>query len=283
MVARRRLRKLVDRVALAASVALLLAPCLFVFFWMLSLSLKYDIDNTAWPPVFWPEQVTFENFAKVFEESPMFLYFWNSVQVTGSATLVSLLLGVPAGYGIAKAKANKMAGMLLLSRMTPGLSYLIPLFTLFQILGLIGTVWPIALTHLVITLPIVVWIMIGFFETLPHELEEAARIDGATDAVLLRRIIWPLVAPATTIVFTLTFIGSFNWFELPYIMAGISGAPGGATDVLGLYFYRTAFGNVTSGLQDFGHGSALAVLMFLFIAVFSAVSLRVLRRREIEI
>ena len=120
-------------------------------------------------------------------------------------------------------------------------------------------------------------------QRIPREVMEAARIDGATDAVLLRRIIWPLVAPATTIVFTLTFIGSFNWFELPYIMAGISGAPGGATDVLGLYFYRTAFGNVTSGLQAFGHGSALAVLMFLFIAVFSAVSLRVLRRREIEI
>lgn len=137
---RRKIRKVVDKAALAVTVAVLLAPCLFVFFWMLSLSLKYDIDNTAWPPVFWPEEVTFDNFAKVFEESPMFLYFWNSVQVTGSATLVALLLGVPAGYGIAKARAHKMAAVLLLSRMTPGLSYLIPLFTLFQVLGLIGTV-----------------------------------------------------------------------------------------------------------------------------------------------
>ena len=220
MVARRRLRKLVDRVALAASVALLLAPCLFVFFWMLSLSLKYDIDNTAWPPVFWPEQVTFENFAKVFEESPMFLYFWNSVQVTGSATLVSLLLGVPAGYGIAKAKANKMAGMLLLSRMTPGLSYLIPLFTLFQILGLIGTVWPIALTHLVITLPIVVWIMIGFFETLPHELEEAARIDGATLWQAFVYVALPLARPGIVVSAILSFITSWNNFIFGAVFAG---------------------------------------------------------------
>ena len=102
---KRQLRKLVDKAALALSVAVLLAPCLFVFFWMLSLSLKFDIDNTAWPPVFWPEEPTLDNFRHVFEESPMFLYFWNSVQVTGSATLVALLLGVPAGYGIAKAKA----------------------------------------------------------------------------------------------------------------------------------------------------------------------------------
>lgn len=83
--------------------------------------------------------------------------------------------------------------------------------------------------------------------------------------------------------FILTFIGSFNWFELPYVMAGLNGSPGGATDVLGLYFYRTAFGSVSSGLQDFGHGSALAVLLFIFISAVSAVSLHFLRRREIEV
>jgi raffinose/stachyose/melibiose transport system permease protein len=126
-------------------------------------------------------------------------------------------------------------------------------------------------------------IFLAGMQRIPMETLEAARLDGATDRVLLTQIIWPLVAPSATIVFILTFIGSFNWFELPYIMAGLSGAPGGATDVLGLYFYRTAFGTVSSGLQDFGHGSALAVLMFLFIAAFSALALRVLRRREIEL
>jgi raffinose/stachyose/melibiose transport system permease protein len=126
-------------------------------------------------------------------------------------------------------------------------------------------------------------VFLAGMQRIPRETLEAARIDGANDRVLLTRVVWPLVAPAATIVFTLTFIGSFNWFELPYVMAGLSGSPGGATDVLGLYFYRTAFGNVSSGLQDFGHGSALAVLMFLFIAIVSAVSLRILRRREIEI
>ena len=74
MVARRRLRKLVDRAAIALSVALLLAPCLFVFFWMLSLSLKYDIDNTAWPPVFWPEEATFENFNEFKSLHPAFAH-----------------------------------------------------------------------------------------------------------------------------------------------------------------------------------------------------------------
>jgi multiple sugar transport system permease protein len=217
---RRRLRRVVDKVALALAVAVLLAPCLFVFFWMLSLSLKYDIDNTAWPPVFFPTEPTLDNFVHVFNESPMLLYFWNSVQVTGSATLLALLLGVPAGYGIAKSRAHKLAALLLLSRMTPGLSYLIPLFTLFQITGLIGTVWPIALTHMVITLPIVVWIMIGFFETLPQELEEAARIDGASLWQAFRYIALPLARPGIVVSAILSFIYSWNNFIFGAVFAG---------------------------------------------------------------
>lgn len=134
------------------------------------------------------------------------------------------------------------------------------------------------------------WHWIGFpalvflagMQRIPQEVIEAARLDGAGDRALLTRIVWPLTAPAATVVFTLTFLGAFNMFELPYVMAGLDGSPGGATDVLGLLFYRTAFGSSTSGLQDFGRGSALAVLMFLFVLAVSAVGLRVLRRREVE-
>ncbi|MBW6424347.1 sugar ABC transporter permease [Rhizobium sp. XQZ8] len=136
-----------------------------------------------------------------------------------------------------------------------------------------------------------IWHWLGFptlvllagMQRISAEVIEAARLDGAGDYVLLRRIIWPLIAPSVTIVCILTFIGSFNWFEIPYVMAGLTGSPGGSTDVLGLYFYRTAFGSVSSGIQDFGQGSALAVLMFLFVAGFSFVGLRFLRRREIQL
>jgi raffinose/stachyose/melibiose transport system permease protein len=135
-----------------------------------------------------------------------------------------------------------------------------------------------------------IWHWVGFpalvllagMQRISSEVIEAARLDGAGDYVLLKRIIWPLIAPSVTIVCILTFIGSFNWFEIPYVMAGLTGSPGGSTDVLGLYFYRTAFGSVTNGIQDFGQGSALAVLMFLFIAGVSFVALRYLRKREIQ-
>ena len=92
-----------------------------------------------------------------------------------------------------------------------------------------------------------------------------------------------MIAPSTTVVFILLFIGSFNWFELPYIMAGLDGSPFGSTDVLGLVFYRTAFGNQSAGGQDFGLGSALAVLMFLFIAVIATFWTLHLRKRELEV
>jgi raffinose/stachyose/melibiose transport system permease protein len=135
-----------------------------------------------------------------------------------------------------------------------------------------------------------IWHWVGFpallflagMQRIPPDCIEAARLDGASDWQLLTKIIWPLVAPAVTIVAVLTFIGSFNWFETPYIMTGLDGSPAGATDVLGLYFYRTAFGNATSGIQDFGRGSALAMLMFVFIATVAGVSAHILRKRELN-
>jgi len=101
---------------------------------------------------------------------------WNSVIVTGSATLMALLVGRPG-----RLRPSPKAGAWRVRHprpavraLTPGLSFLIPLFILFKALGLTGTLWPQIITHLVITVPIVAWVMIGFFETIPHELEEAA-------------------------------------------------------------------------------------------------------------
>ncbi|HWG83918.1 MAG TPA: sugar ABC transporter permease [Deinococcales bacterium] len=133
------------------------------------------------------------------------------------------------------------------------------------------------------------WHWVGFptlvflaaIQRIPLELTEAARLDGAGEWTLVSRIIWPLIAPAVTIIAILGFIGAFNWFELPYIMSGLDGPYG--TDVLGLYFYRTAFGNLGSSFQNFGLGSALAVLIFSFIMLCSIVLTRLLRRRETEL
>ncbi len=146
-------------------------------------------------------------------------------------------------------------------------------------------------TALVTLILINVWRWLGFptlvflagINAVPDEYLEAARIDGADEWRCLRHIIFPLLAPAVTIIAILTFIGSFNWFELPYVVQGVSGGPNRTTDVLGLLFYRTAFGEVDTGLQDIGIGSAIAVLMFLVLVTVSTVGAVFLRRREVEV
>jgi raffinose/stachyose/melibiose transport system permease protein len=135
------------------------------------------------------------------------------------------------------------------------------------------------------------WRWLGFptlvflagINAVPDDYLEAGRIDGANEWHVMRHIIFPLLAPAVTIIVTLTFIGSFNWFELPYVVQGVSGPPNRATDVLGLLFYRTAFGEVDTGLQDYGIGSAIAVLMFIVMATVSTLGALYLRRREVEL
>jgi len=216
---RHRLRHLGGRVALYTSVLALVSPAAFVFLWMLSLSLKNELDNTAFPPVFIPHPPTFANFVKVFAENDFLTYTKNSVIVSFSATALALAVGVPAGYGIAKARATRAAMLILVARITPGLSYLIPLFLLFQWMGLVGTLTPLVITHLVLTVPIVVWVMIGFFEGLPGELEEAALVDGATIWQAFRYVALPLARPGITVATILAFIFSWNNFLFGVVLA----------------------------------------------------------------
>jgi multiple sugar transport system permease protein len=214
------MRRIFGRIGFGFGVLMLVSPAILVFLWMLSLSLKNELDNTAYPPIFLPAPPTLDNYREVFARNDFLLFAWNSVVVSFSATGLALLLGVPAGYGIAKMRAVRVAGLILIARITPGLSYLIPLFLLFQWLGLTGTLAPIIITHLVITLPIVVWVMISFFEGLPGELEEAALVDGATIWQAFRHVAMPLARPGITVAMILAFIFSWNNFIFAMVLAG---------------------------------------------------------------
>ncbi len=216
----RKINRIAGNIGFGFGVLMLVAPAITVFLWMLSLSLKNELDNTDYPPVFIPNPPVFDNFAEVFERNNFLKYAINSVIVSFTATGLAILLGVPAGYGIAKMKATKAAVVILIARITPGLSYLIPLFLLFQWIGLTGTLAPIIITHLVITVPIVVWIMMGFFEGLPAELEEAALVDGATIWQAFRHVAMPLAKPGITVATILAFIFSWNNFIFAMVLAG---------------------------------------------------------------
>jgi multiple sugar transport system permease protein len=156
----------------------------------------------------------------VFQRNPFLLYAWNSVVVSGVSTLAALLVGVPAGYGLAKARAQGLGVIVLISRITPGLSYLIPLFILFRALGLAGTLYPLIIIHLVISVPIVVWVMMGFFESMPRELEEAALIDGASLWQAFVKVALPIARPGIVVAAILSFIFSWNNFVFGVVLAG---------------------------------------------------------------
>ncbi len=134
------------------------------------------------------------------------------------------------------------------------------------------------------------WRWVGFptiiflagFNAISTDYVEAARIDGATEGQIFRKILLPLLAPSMTIVTILTFIGAFEWFDLPYVLGGSSGGPAGATDTLALMFYRLSFGSVDSGANQIGIGSALGVIIFAVVGVGATYGSKFLRAREVE-
>ena len=114
------------------------------------------------------------------------------------------------------------------------------------------------------------------------EYIEAARIDGASEGQIFRKIIFPLLAPSLTIITVLTFIGAYEWFDLPFVLGGSNGSPAGATDTLALMFYRLSFGSIDSGANNVGVGSALGVLIFTLVGLGAAFGSKMLRKREVE-
>jgi hypothetical protein len=113
-------RQIIGRIGLWFAVFVIVSPAILFFLWMASLSLKFEVDNAAYPPVFFPERIAWKNYADVLASNRFVTYFVNSLIVTGSATLLAMLVGVPAGYGIARMAAHKSAIVILIARITPG-------------------------------------------------------------------------------------------------------------------------------------------------------------------
>ncbi|MBX9620135.1 MAG: carbohydrate ABC transporter permease [Hyphomicrobiales bacterium] len=213
-------RSPLQKLLLGLAIAVAVSPAILFFLWTISLSLKFEIENAASPPVFIPTQWAWSNYHEAIGSKNFIIYLRNSLIVTGAATLVALVVGVPAAYGITRMRATKAAVIVLIARMTPGLSFLIPLFLLFQWLGLLGTLWPQIIIHLVLTVPIVIWIMIGYFETTPLELEDAALIDGASRWQVFVYVALPIARPGITVAFILSVIFSWNNFVFGVVLAG---------------------------------------------------------------
>ncbi len=198
----------------------LMLPSLFFFFWMISLSFKSQVENTAYPPVFLPSSLGLDSYAEVFRKHPFPQYAKNSSLAGFGATSLALLFGVPAAYGIVKWKRYEMALLILLARLVPPMSFLIPWFAATRSLGLSNSYIALILGHMVGGLPLVVWIMIGFFEDLNPELEDASFVDGCGPYGSFFRIALPLTLPGLVVSGIMAFITSWNDFMFSVVLSG---------------------------------------------------------------
>ena len=203
-------------------VMVFMVALMFVFFWMVSVSFRNNLEATAYPPLFIPRMPTLDGYRYVFTNpaQPFFTFLWNSTVVAVGCTVLAMVLGVPAAFSIARWKQNGLALGILLARITPGLSFLVPWFIMFRVFGLLDTYPALIISHLVVGLPIVVWVMMGFFEDVPSELIDAGLIDGSSIYGVLWRIALPLVKPGLVATAILSVIFSWNNFAFSVVLAG---------------------------------------------------------------
>jgi multiple sugar transport system permease protein len=211
----RRLR----RAGLLLVSVVVLAPFLFPFAWMVMGSLKTEVEYTAYPPV-WAFTPTLDNYRQILTGGHFGWYALNSTIIASAATLIALLLGIPAAYSVARYRRAGLGLLLMVARMAPLVAFLVPLFVLYVKLHLVNTYTGLVAAHVLVTLPIVVWMMVGFIEALPREIEEAARLDGAGAAGVLWRIVVPLTAPGIAAAAILSFIFSWNNFLISVVLSG---------------------------------------------------------------
>jgi multiple sugar transport system permease protein len=216
----RRTGRIMRRALFYLGLVLVLGVFVFPFFWMALNSFKTHDQITEYPPVFLFTP-TLENVRNVFAQGQFVRYTWNSVVVSFGAVGLGMLLGLPAAYAIARYRQRGFAFGILVCRMIPGIAFLVPWFIVFRFLGLLDSYFGLIVAHLVITVPLITWIMIGFFEEVPIELEEAARIDGCSRAGVFLRIALPLVRPGLVSAGILALIFAWNSFLFPLILAGV--------------------------------------------------------------
>lgn len=212
--ATRALRKILFLILVAAIVL----PVLFPFIWMLGSSFKTQVDIVAWPPKLLFQPVM-QNYRKVFTEQNFLQYFVNSTVVGVVAVGLSLLLGLPAAYSIARFGQKRLSVLILVARLMPGISFLMPWYIIFSRLGLMDSYIALILSHMLIALPIVVWIMSSYFEGVPIEIEESAMVDGATRQRSFLQIVLPVSGPGIVTATTLSFIFSWNNFMFSQVLS----------------------------------------------------------------
>lgn len=202
-------------VVLTTTVVLFIAPLM----WMLVASFKTNVDiyDSGKTFFFTP---TLDNYSNVLGRNNYFDFIFNSFWVALWSTVLSLILGVPAAYAMSRFSMGRSAMVVLMARIIPGVSLLVPWYFIFANLRLVGGFSVLILSHMFVALPLIVYIMMSFFDSMTTELEDAAQVDGLTAIGAFMRITLPLSAPGLATAGILSFIFSWNNFMFALVLAG---------------------------------------------------------------
>lgn len=245
-------------------VALLLFCTLFPIYWLIAIAIRPTSEMAGQIPLI-PQSFTFDHFVALFTEKGFGTAVQNSLQTAMISLVISLVIGLCAAYVIARRRfrfglKQPVTYWVLLVRVLPPVAFTIPLYMMFNKLGILNTKIPAVLACILINIPLIIWFMISFFQDLPEEIEESAKIDGATELQLFLRIVLPLVAPGIAAIAMLSFM--YAWNEYTYSVIFVQ-SPTNYTVPLAL-----AVLNTEDNLINFGIVAAGGVVSVIPITLF---------------
>ena len=200
---------------------------IFPILWALLISLKPEEDIVTATLQYIPHRITFENYVAIWSRSNFPTLITNSIVVTSITVTLCVVIGTLASYAITRYSFTGRRGLMLfylVVRMFPAVMIIIPLFILMRSLGLLDSRLGLALAYTTFLLPVFIWVMKGFFEAVPPDLEDAARIDGATRLGAMVRIILPLVLGGLVATAVFVAIGAWNEFLFALMLTTSTGS-----------------------------------------------------------
>lgn len=203
--------------ALAAYILFLGFPLL----WLISASVKSSAELNSLSVNLLPEQWHWDNYAQALDRQGLIHSAWNSLVVALTSTALVVLIALPASYVLARLKGKvRMAGVawILVSQVFPVVLVILPLFLILRTLGLADSLTGLTLVHMTYMLPFALWMLQGYVSAVPVELEEAGAMDGASRLTVLRKIVFPLLAPGIVATAMFGFVSSWNEFFFALVL-----------------------------------------------------------------
>lgn len=196
--------------------AIIIFPLYFVFI----SSFKNMADVYMMPPKLFGFKPVYDHYQFIFKSQHYGSYIFNSGYIGLLSTFFSLLLGIPAAYAIAREKMKGVSLFILIARLLPAMSFLLPYYFIFSKMKMIDSYTALILSHMVLSLPLIVWLMEEFISSIPIEMDEAAIIDGCSRARCCRSIIVPISKSGIATCTILSFLGSWNNFQFALVLSG---------------------------------------------------------------